>query len=38
MATLTMPSPTSTEKSMPYPLSDLQSLTTELPNEASVGP
>src|SRR5579864_8268432 len=37
MATLTMPSPTSTEKSMPYPLSDLQSLTTELPNEASVG-
>jgi N-acetylmuramic acid 6-phosphate etherase len=37
MATLTMPSPTSTEKSIPYPLSDLQSLTTELPNEASAG-
>src|ERR1700753_1931985 len=37
MATLTMPSPTSTEKSMTYPLSDLQSLTTELPNEASAG-
>ena len=37
MATLTMPSPTSTEKSMPYPLSDLQSLSTELPNEASAG-
>src|SRR6202000_439913 len=37
MATLTMPSPTSTEKSVSYPLSDLQSLTTELPNEASAG-
>src|ERR1700744_6122205 len=37
MATLTMPSPTSTEKSIPYPLSDLQSLTTELPNEAFAG-
>src|SRR6201996_5942556 len=37
MATLTMPSPTSTEKSFQYPLSDLQSLTTELPNEASAG-
>src|ERR1700754_3850360 len=37
MATLTMPSPTSTEKSMSSPLSDLQSLTTELANEASAG-
>src|SRR6201992_3592169 len=37
MATLTMPSPTSTEKSTTFPLSDLQSLTTELPNEASAG-
>ena len=37
MATLTMPSPTSTEKSTHYPPTDLQSLTTELPNEASAG-
>jgi N-acetylmuramic acid 6-phosphate etherase len=32
-----MPSPTSTEKSMNHTLSDLQSLTTELANEASAG-
>jgi N-acetylmuramic acid 6-phosphate etherase len=37
MATLTMPSPTSTEKSFPYAASDLHSLTTELSNEASEG-
>lgn len=37
MATLTMPSPSSTEKSIAFPLTDLQSLTTELPNEASAG-
>src|ERR1700742_4022245 len=37
MATLTMPSPTSTEKSTTFPLSALQSLTNELPNEDSAG-
>src|SRR6201992_4102769 len=37
MATLTMPSPTSTEKSTTFPLSDFNDLTTETANAASEG-
>jgi N-acetylmuramic acid 6-phosphate etherase len=37
MSTLTMPTPIPTDKPVPRPSTDLQSLPTERPNEASIG-